>query len=1117
MLMKKLILTLMLLLAIGLALAVTPVTIYSRPNITFTYNESVYIKSYNLTDNLSNEYALEARPPSDAQHRYETFVFQPINHLMNKQYFLEVVASDFVGNIVTTDYTFIVNAPFMWIRVTKPPLGISPVKPFNVTIQSQNPAYCKYGFTASGTKIFEFYAESLAGQTEHRLKNVGNGSGPPEIANLSADSLTDDLDTYEKTLYLECKETATGRIHPGSVIIGYDPNAPGFREVKATPNPVRDIEEPRANLTVLSNDKVVCKYNNNNFPGSEQETNVSAYKYFHAAIIDYTAVKNETYPLAPHIFNYTVTCKNRAGLTSTTTYTVTVDFDEVFSITMLSPGEYTKQSPVHFTIETGVRATGGCVYSENNGASWMSFDSGSGPKVFTKNLGPLAPGKYDYKVKCVALTTVEKSFTIRVDRTAPGATSIRVDEPVCSLSKLEAEFSANDNANGTGIGYYNYSVLYNGSLVVPWSKSTNGEVSKSLTLRANATYKWQARAVDKAGNEGSLATKDVVARNPNKYLACDKTAPSIDIKSITRNSSTYANVTCTDAQSGCTDKFKYSLVAVNANCTPTTEKTYGYLIPVNRTSDVCAVVFDKASNNKTMEKKIVVGGSCNNRVKDANESDIDCGGPCQGCAINKTCRTGSDCASNNCRNHKCAASGCNDGAKDGDETDVDCGGSCDPCALNKRCEFPVDCMSGFCHNGTCKTPTCSDNILNQGEGDVDCGGPCNLSCVNGKSCRYDTDCQSGNCVNFVCADPTCSDGKKNGLETDVDCGGGVCPRCSLGKDCNMNSDCESKFCENYSCAEKQFKWSFWLLIIGIVLFGGGFGYMLYSRYFKKEETKPGAAPRIQRYTQPQNVAVMPAPRPLSPEELKRRAEAFERAKQVARERALKRRQQRSDIMNAFSKDEQGKTVPQTTKKAEEEKKDVLQDEESGKPKEGFIPLSDLGKASKKSKSLNKQDLEEDVFQKLKAIGPEKISEKKPVAQAKKTPEKKTQSKKKTTKATPELRPPSHPSGLKPAAKEELSDEDIFKKLAQLTGKTNDSVKKAVDKEVIKKDDVMNIFANVTEKKQLDMDVFKAILSTLLSKDKIDKKEVSSILFEFFDKELLTKKELYDTLKELKLV
>ena len=47
---------------------------------------------------------------------------------------------------------------------------------------------------------------------------------------------------------------------------------------------------------------------------------------------------------------------------------------------------------------------------------------------------------------------------------------------------------------------------------------------------------------------------------------------------------------------------------------------------------------------------------------------------------------------------------CRDRVRDGDETDVDCGGSCQPCAAAKQCGRAEDCYSQACDAGTCRAP-----------------------------------------------------------------------------------------------------------------------------------------------------------------------------------------------------------------------------------------------------------------------------------------------------------------------------------------------------------------------------------------------------------------------------
>ena len=39
------------------------------------------------------------------------------------------------------------------------------------------------------------------------------------------------------------------------------------------------------------------------------------------------------------------------------------------------------------------------------------------------------------------------------------------------------------------------------------------------------------------------------------------------------------------------------------------------------------------------------------------------------------------------------------------ESDVDCGGPCDPCINGKKCRDNSDCQSNLCEQGICKAPS----------------------------------------------------------------------------------------------------------------------------------------------------------------------------------------------------------------------------------------------------------------------------------------------------------------------------------------------------------------------------------------------------------------------------
>lgn len=113
---------------------------------------------------------------------------------------------------------------------------------------------------------------------------------------------------------------------------------------------------------------------------------------------------------------------------------------------------------------------------------------------------------------------------------------------------------------------------------------------------------------------------------------------------------------------------------------------------------------------------------------------------------------------------------CNDGVRNQDETDIDCGGdSCAKCEDSRICKIGSDCTSGVCTSNICQgririvfyrvseqkdlhalAPTCNDGTLNQDETDIDCGGDRCPKCVDHKICNAGQDCISGSCLANLC-------------------------------------------------------------------------------------------------------------------------------------------------------------------------------------------------------------------------------------------------------------------------------------------------------------------------------------------------------------------------------
>ncbi|HYQ46509.1 MAG TPA: hypothetical protein VER11_31285 [Polyangiaceae bacterium] len=190
--------------------------------------------------------------------------------------------------------------------------------------------------------------------------------------------------------------------------------------------------------------------------------------------------------------------------------------------------------------------------------------------------------------------------------------------------------------------------------------------------------------------------------------------------------------------------------------------------------------------------------SCENGAKDGLETDVDCGGTkCDVCPPRNHCKVNKDCDTGYCKNLVCTAPTCSDKVKNQDETAVDCGGSCPACDTGKMCSVSTDCTGEYCKGGVC-TDHCISEAQEADETDVDCGGGSCPKCDAAQRCEEASDCLSAICSNNKCLAPTCSDQTKNQNESDVDCGG-VCSAtkpCPPSAHCNSPGDCGSWICSS---------------------------------------------------------------------------------------------------------------------------------------------------------------------------------------------------------------------------------------------------------------------------------------------------------------------------------
>ncbi len=97
--------------------------------------------------------------------------------------------------------------------------------------------------------------------------------------------------------------------------------------------------------------------------------------------------------------------------------------------------------------------------------------------------------------------------------------------------------------------------------------------------------------------------------------------------------------------------------------------------------------------------------TCGDGTKNGAETDVDCGGSaCNACAVGLQCLEHGDCLSLTCLYGRCEKPTCDDRVQNQQEVDVDCGGPCAPCEDGKTCRAPGDCASGACERGKCCSP-----------------------------------------------------------------------------------------------------------------------------------------------------------------------------------------------------------------------------------------------------------------------------------------------------------------------------------------------------------------------------------------------------------------------------
>lgn len=904
-----------------------------NPTVNVVFKEFITLDNaylYAVNEETEAMMAIGLNPPSipiTNTTSQDTVNVVPLMNLFNGLYDLVLVVQDVVGNVATVHQKFIIDVPGIDIDIIEPRLGVSDGTASTLVVKTSKrgvpeEAICKittsafvYDFDSSALVPFD----QLTWSTNHTITDFFSKATFAEYAGF----------------YILCKDKTLNRVNRERFEIYVDTTPPGIASFEFNPAKVVEYPEFEQKLSVIlnvtANEPVICRYSINDsknyddmtkFPGFDAN-NAKAYTK------NNNSVKVTLADATPASYDFYVQCEDKAGLKSSAVKsTLQVDLAAGLGINVIEPRPYTTNKTITLKMTTVKRAL--CRIG-NTSADYKLMNTDTTGKGHSYYLGQFTDGSYTYAIKCTSqsvgglfIQEQEMPYTFVVDNTKPSAPNITGSTTTCFGDKFvfvpPITFMATDLESG--ISGYMYKLDTTNALIQNWTKA-RGDLNiiddnykgEDLNLSQTASYKLSAKAVNGANIEGPESSF-IMTYNPQNINCFEKNPPLIVLAKNETEGKTFVEITCTD-ESGCDNESYYYGLCSSESCEPSTKLEYPFILEVLNAQYLAYNVSDIHGYSATGTEKVEVkeGKTCNNGMKDGNETDIDCGGKCQGCDIGKGCEVNTDCSRNFCSNSTCTEPKCDDkminGPYGNEETDMDCGGYCGAtCEIDKLCRDNGDCAAGFCNpkEKKCKTPACDDKFKNGNETEADCGGDCAADCNDkdgdGIDDSWEEQYCDGNCDPD--GDPD-GDGltniqefrlKTNPMKKDTD-GDGY----SDGAEVKAGTDPLDPNSYPRSTA------GILLTIIGMLFILGGAGYLLYKRYYaeklmyipsaaKMAEKTPQQIVEERRKMEEQQRRIMEQRRK-EDEERQRRLE--ELRGRIGEKRALEERKKKEERESLFGK------------------------------------------------------------------------------------------------------------------------------------------------------------------------------------------------------------------------
>jgi len=837
----------------------------------------------------------------------------------------------------------------------------------NITFMTDVDAECRYSLTPTNDTNISYLFSNY-----HPLTQSGS-----KIHTL------DDFNTqglYEQYMDIICYNPALTEPYSRKIIrIVYTVDIPTINAY-ADPELVYDWNSRESLLTISTAPETVCTITGNDAQNTPAPGYITG-NYSNALTYNTEHKKELFYNIntPAGIFNYIITCRTLGNKEDTRYVNVTYNITDNMSIDLLSPPTipdvYTNRT-VDLIVQTNLISSCSLKWGTSILIDKGEMLANVTSRQHNSKIITTTDGLYTAEIKCVAPISgnqATKNFSIIINTTLPpvptpicgdgivnGAEVCDGNSPsglngmTCTSGWVTTNYTGGQLKCNSDCSGYDFSNCDNGN---GWcgNSELEGPNSQGIYEQCDGSIPSGLSCKDFGFQEGSLSCSNCVINTSN----CRQTNGLLGTGSYVCNNNILESGEQCEAGGvygiSCTN-FGYS--GGNVSCsscrfsmsscyfTTSNNQTSGGYVCGNNVKEgseqcdgisglstaSCKTLGNYSGGNVSCTKDCKYNlsqcisniSSCTNGKKDITEADIDCGGDCTPCGLNKTCFDNSDCASKKCdSNFKCVADSCNNTIFDNSsETDVDCGKDCKPCALDKNCLTNSDCVSNLCTDGKCSVDACSNGEKDIDESDIDCGGNCTL-CDIGKNCNANSDCGSDNCADSVCAEPK---PERNPVKSP-------------------------------------------LLIVGLIFMLSSGGYILYKTFIGKKSGGAGSG-GMSSSRPPSNITS-----PMMPVRPAKLTLEQEKIVEKQREAMLKKRQGRADerksVLQKLEESLTGEKTAEQKKTSKESDQDneefvdisKLKGKKSNEDKDTFSKLKDIGKN------------EDKVFEKLSSSEVNTISKK----------------------------------------------------------------------------------------------------------------------------------------------